>query len=124
MKKIIGILGVAVIAAMMFLTTNVLTGSKSDVSLASLIAVNTANAQSETNDGPFSYGKELVPEKVYDTVYSISGSASLYVEVPVGAKVTGTYYNHFIGTMKSCDWAVAKCDQSKVGFYPASGVVN
>ncbi|WP_269243387.1 hypothetical protein [Flavobacterium limnophilum] len=45
MKKILGILGVAVIAATMFFSTNNVNGSSSDASLASLITLNTANAQ-------------------------------------------------------------------------------
>jgi hypothetical protein len=45
MKKIIGILGVAVIAATMFFSANNLTGSSSDASLASLVGMNSANAE-------------------------------------------------------------------------------
>ena len=43
MKKIIGILGVAVIAATMFFSANVM--STNDTGLASVIALNTANAE-------------------------------------------------------------------------------
>ncbi|MRX70066.1 hypothetical protein SAMN06265349_10797 [Flavobacterium resistens] len=46
MKKIIGILGVTVIVATMFFNANNLNDSSSDSSLASLIALNTANAES------------------------------------------------------------------------------
>lgn len=44
-EKIIGILGVAVIAATMFFNTNNASGSPSDISFAGLITM--ANAQSE-----------------------------------------------------------------------------
>lgn len=47
MKKVIGILGVAVIAATMLFSTNIINSSKSDTSLAGLIAVNTANAEND-----------------------------------------------------------------------------
>lgn len=45
MKKIIGILGVAVIAAMMFFTANTVNGSNSNIDLTSLMEMNTANAE-------------------------------------------------------------------------------
>jgi hypothetical protein len=45
MKKIIGVLGVAVIAATMFFNTNGVNSSSSDSSLAGLLAMNTANAE-------------------------------------------------------------------------------
>ena len=45
MEKIIGVLGVAVIAATMFFSANNVTGSDSDASLASIIATNSANAE-------------------------------------------------------------------------------
>ena len=49
MKKIIGILGVAVIAVAMFFNANNANGSVSDISLASLMNMNVANAQSESS---------------------------------------------------------------------------
>lgn len=49
MKKIIGILGVAVIAATMFFSANAVNGSANDTSLAGLIAMNTANAEGGTD---------------------------------------------------------------------------
>ena len=45
MKKIIGILGVAVIAATMFFSANNVAGSGSDASLASVVGMNSANAE-------------------------------------------------------------------------------
>lgn len=45
MKKIIGILGVALIVAAMFLNTNAVNGSGSDTSLANLLTLNSANAE-------------------------------------------------------------------------------
>ena len=47
MKKIIGILGVAVIAATMFYSANAVNVSKTDLNLASLVSMNTANAEVE-----------------------------------------------------------------------------
>jgi hypothetical protein len=47
MKKIIGSLGVVVIAAVMFFSANNLTESSSDISLAELITFNVENANSE-----------------------------------------------------------------------------
>lgn len=44
MKKIIGILGVAMIAAAMFLNTNT-NNAGNNVDLASLLSINTANAE-------------------------------------------------------------------------------
>jgi len=49
MKKIIGILGVAVIAATMFFSANNVNGSSSDTSLASLMSMNVASAQTESS---------------------------------------------------------------------------
>lgn len=51
MKKIIGILGVAVIAATMFFNTNNVNGYSSDASLASLVTLNSANAQNSEGSG-------------------------------------------------------------------------
>ena len=48
MKKVIGILGVAVIAATMFFSANTMSGSTTDANLASLIAMNVANAETST----------------------------------------------------------------------------
>jgi hypothetical protein len=45
MKKTIGVLGVAVIAVTMFFSANVENGSTSDTSLASLLGMNSANAE-------------------------------------------------------------------------------
>lgn len=53
MKKIIGILGVAVIAATMFFNTNNLCSSSPDLSLVNLIKMNTANAELDGQDGIF-----------------------------------------------------------------------
>lgn len=45
MKKIIGILGVAVFSMVMFVNTNTTNYSNGDFDLAKLIAINTANAE-------------------------------------------------------------------------------
>lgn len=45
MKKLIGILGVAVIAMAMFLNTNNMNSSNGDLDLANLLTMNTANAE-------------------------------------------------------------------------------
>lgn len=45
MKKIIGVLCVAIFATMTFFSVNNLSGSNSDVSLANLININVANAE-------------------------------------------------------------------------------
>jgi hypothetical protein len=45
MKKIIGILGVAVIAVAMFFSSNAVNSSMGDLNLASLISLNNANAE-------------------------------------------------------------------------------
>lgn len=45
MKKLIGILGIAVVASAMFLSTNAVNSSTEDTSISSLIALNTANAE-------------------------------------------------------------------------------
>ncbi|WP_434035524.1 hypothetical protein [Formosa sp. 4Alg 33] len=47
MKKIIGFLGVAVIAMTMFFSTNTINSSTGDFDLASLININTANAEGD-----------------------------------------------------------------------------
>jgi hypothetical protein len=49
MKKIIGVLGLAVIAATIFFSANNVSGSISDASLASLTSLNEAHADAETN---------------------------------------------------------------------------
>ena len=45
MKKIIGIIGTAVIAMAMFFSANTVNSSNGDLDLASLLEVNTANAE-------------------------------------------------------------------------------
>ena len=55
MKKIIGILGIAVIAAAMFFSTNNVNGSSSDTSLASLMSLNSANAEVITGEAACHY---------------------------------------------------------------------
>jgi hypothetical protein len=45
MKKIVGVLGVAVIAATMFFSANGVTDSPADTNLASLLGMNSANAE-------------------------------------------------------------------------------
>lgn len=55
MKKIIGILGVAVIAATMFFSANNVNGSSSDASLASLVGMNSANAEVVTGEAGCHY---------------------------------------------------------------------
>lgn len=45
MKKLIGIVGVAFVAIAMFFNTNTMNGSNSDFDLASLLTMNTANAE-------------------------------------------------------------------------------
>jgi hypothetical protein len=51
MKKIIGILGVAVIAVAMFFSTNNVNGSTVDSSLANLLTLNSANAECTNTPG-------------------------------------------------------------------------
>lgn len=45
MKKIVGVLGVAVFAAVMFFSANNVNSASSDTSLASLLSLNSANAE-------------------------------------------------------------------------------
>lgn len=59
MKKIIGVLGITVIAMAMFFNTNVINSSNRDSNLVSLISMNTANAEDSC--------------PCYDT-YSLNGS--------------------------------------------------
>lgn len=50
MKKTIGIIGTAVIAMVMFFNTNMINSSNGDLDLASLLEVNTANAECDGFD--------------------------------------------------------------------------
>lgn len=52
MKKITGFLGVAMIAAAMFFSTNAVSSSNSDTSLASLMSMNVAHADQEGGSAP------------------------------------------------------------------------
>lgn len=79
MKKIIGILGVAVIAATMFFSVNNLTGSSSDVSLASLIGMNSANAEFDFDEF-FETGQGKDDPKL-PIVKNAIGDASMCVKV-------------------------------------------
>jgi len=54
MKKITGILGVTLIAATMFFSTNNLNDIKSDASLAGLMNINVANAEDDSSDPHYS----------------------------------------------------------------------
>jgi hypothetical protein len=51
MKKTIGILGVAMIAATMFFSANNVSSSSSDASLVSLMGMNSANAEVPIGNG-------------------------------------------------------------------------
>jgi len=72
MKKILGILGVAVIAVAMFFNANNLTGFNNDINLTSLVNFNSANAEGTS-------GTYWV-KKHFDCTITVTGSA--------GAKVT------------------------------------
>lgn len=82
MKKLIGILGVAVIAATMFFSANSVSDNTTDASLASLITMNTANA--EDTEPP---------------VKCDNGTASYYI----------TYYDTPLGRIKGCLNGGEKC---------------
>ncbi len=74
MKKIIGILGVAVIAATMFFSANNVAGSDADASLASLAAINMASASAEDVSGWWGH-----PVKhTYSTTISIGVGVATY----------------------------------------------
>jgi hypothetical protein len=51
MKKLIGILGVAVIAMAMFFNTNTMNGSNNSFDLASLLTISSANAECDNCPG-------------------------------------------------------------------------
>ena len=51
MKKIIGIIGIAVIAMAVFFNANTMNGSNGDLDLANLIAMNIANAENTGGNG-------------------------------------------------------------------------
>lgn len=78
MKKIIGILGVAMIAATIFFSTNWVSGSTADTNLASLIRVNSANAETD-GDGGDGFFKTQVPVSCTRTVPSGVSSDPAYV---------------------------------------------
>ncbi len=67
MKKLIGIVGVAVIAMAMFFSTSALNSSSGDLDLASLLNINTANAESGTYKGPLCSNQS-------GTIYCCKGS--------------------------------------------------
>lgn len=55
MKKLIGIIGTAVIAMAMLFSANSINSSNGDLDLASLLSVNTANAEEGCNDATCNY---------------------------------------------------------------------
>lgn len=90
MKKIIGVLGVAVIAATMFFNTNNVSGSSSDIGLASLMNMNVAYA-----DGEYSC---TATTTCYNILGSVTGSVSC-----TGAKCSRTV------TSVTCDGKKTNC---------------
>lgn len=55
MKKIIGILAIAVITATMFFSSNTVNSSSTDISLTNLTSINEAHAGSECDHGTPTY---------------------------------------------------------------------
>lgn len=103
MKKIIGIVGVAVIAATLFFTTDLVNNTSEDTTLASLITMNTANAED-----PYlivGIGKP-VPQK-----------CTFEVEDPTGPLVWDPRYEMMVPSTKTVDgdeidckgWDLAVC---------------
>lgn len=92
MKKTIGILGVVVFTAVMFLNTNTVNGSSSDTSLANLLTLNSANA-------------ECVPSH-----YDPSGHANKFdmKDKPIVVIIYDEELNYLgetdLGSAKECHW--------------------
>jgi hypothetical protein len=82
MKKIIGILCVAVIAVAMFFSANGVNGSSSNTGLASLMTMNTANAQSES---PCEFEPRGCP--IWNVKITIG-----YPENQISCETGGSYY--------------------------------
>ena len=95
-----GILGLAVIAVTMFLSTNNTNNSSSDLSLAGLMSVNLAHASCESNTDPYGGGC-TIPKKpeskyfrfgtyVWVEINNPSTTTSLSVQTQNGTTVTAS----------------------------------
>lgn len=125
MKKIIGILGVVMIAGVMFFSTNNLNGSDSDTSLARLITMNTANAEpDESPEGELLSWYYLDSEAVYGTIATFSTGVSFPINgIPINMTGSYTTKTGIVAQRKFCTWTInwnATCDQSKVGIFPVN----
>jgi hypothetical protein len=91
MKKIIGILGVVMIAATMFFSANGVNSSSSDTSLADLVGMNAANAQSEANMYYVNKSKANKTDTIRVWVKTIAGVEHVYTaSVEGGVERTST----------------------------------
>ena len=106
MKKLIGILGVAVLAATMFFSANNVAGSNSDASLASLVGMNSANAE-ELPGGPVWYRfGSYVPVTYGGTEYSVQVDV-IVNGVKVGVKTVWRTTQSY--TIYDCKGWVGNC---------------
>jgi hypothetical protein len=126
MKKIIGILGVAVIAATMFFTTDVVNSTGKDITLGSLITMNTANAvdsttilsdpagepsDSSTNVPKWANYAEIGKVRTVTKYFKASASGTIYA-VSVGTE--GSYTVVTQETYQCCKYGGANCPQSLI----------
>ena len=73
MKKLIGIVGIAVIAMAMFFNTNALNSSNGDFDLASLLNMNSANAECTHGDPECFFKCDSTPNETCKFTYQHAG---------------------------------------------------
>lgn len=69
----------------------------------------------------YSYAKEIRARAVYDNSAYFQIGVSI-PETPVGVNGNAEGGTIFLGTIKNCSWAIARCDQGQVGFTPAKAL--
>lgn len=99
---------------------------KNNTAIETLSSLTLANAQQSEEQGTenpnYAYFEKLVSEPIYNTVYELDSGLKV-LKVPVASVVVATYQNQFLGVNKSCEYSLfSRCDQNKVGFYPAPGI--
>ncbi len=107
MKKIIGILGVAVLAVTLFLNGNSINNSGNNFDLAGLISLNPASAQSE-GTGQSSKSVTDVTEAV--TEYGKIDTSGSWIVLAIG--VEGGYSRTITRSYKCCDPGGNNCSSN------------
>ncbi|HTO16363.1 MAG TPA: hypothetical protein VLZ83_11360, partial [Edaphocola sp.] len=95
--------------------------SAGDVSLESITVMAQATPENGDEDPNYVYFEKIVAEEIYGTVWRAYGAIKIFlgnIEVPVGAEWELMHGYGVVGELRNCEgFAVARCDQNKVGLF-------